>query len=342
VEQSRAAAGRDLRTLPGSGWRRAVSAALAVVVSQPRLWLLGMLGFLLRGGVLVLVLPIAVLPTEVEVRLILGANLGTSGLTPGFFVLAGIAGACAALLALLALLMVAIADVASFEQLVTAPQTLEQRGWREPIGFTGAPRRGLVWRAYGVQLVTLLALVAAAVPVALAINQATIDELLRPSSNALIYQRVLFDARQPLLLFVVAFVLIETFSAAAEQELFVRAAGLRGALPAAGGRRAFLAGIARALGRPLRSPAPTLAAAGAGWLLWLAVATIVVGSLAFTWPQVEATFLALPVAGVPDVVHLLALFVVALVLAAVFVLGLLLFGVVSAVRAALWTVAGLR
>lgn len=328
--------------LPGSGGRRAVSAALAVVVSQPRLWLLGMLGFLLRGGLLVLVLPIVVLPTEVEVRLMLGANLGTSGLTPGFFVLAGIAGAIAALLALLALLLVAVADVASFEHLVTAPQTLEQRGWREPVGFAGTPRRRLVWRAYGVQLTALVVLVATAVPVALAINQATIDELLRPSSNALIYQRVLFDAQQPVLLFVVAFVLIEIFSAAAEQELLVRATGLHGAVPAPDGRRARLTGLARALGRPLRSPARTLVAAGVGWLLWLAAATIVVGVLAFTWPQVEATFLALPVAGVPEAVHLLALFVVAVVLAAVFVMGLFLFGVVSAVRAALWTVAGLR
>lgn len=328
--------------LPGSGWRRAVSAALTVVVSQPRLWLLGMLGFLLRGGLLVLVLPIIVLPTEVEVRLMLGANLGTSGLTPGFFVLAGVAGAIAALLALLALLMVAIADVASFEQLVTAPQTLEQRGWREPIGFAGASRRGLIWRAYAVQLAALLVLAAVAVPVALALNQATIDELLRPSSNTLIYQRVLSDAQQPVLLFVVALVLIEVFSAAAEQELLVRATGLRGAWPASGGRRTRLTGFAHALGRPIRSPGSTLFAALVGWLVWLAAATIVVGALAFTWPQVEATFLALPVPGVPEAVHLLALFVVALVLAAVFVLGLLLFGVVSAVRAALWTVAGLR
>jgi hypothetical protein len=342
LEQSRTATGRGLRALPRPGWRGDVSAALAVVAGEPRLWLLGMLGFLLRGGVLILALPIIVLPTQVEVRLMLGANLGTSGLTPGFFVLAGAAGIIAALMALLALLTVAVVDVVSFEQMVTSPHSLEQRAWREPIELAGATRWRLIRRAYTVQLLALLALVVAALPLAVAINQAILDEVLRPTSNTSIYQRVLFDVRQPLFLFGAAILLIEMFSAAAERELFVRAVGLRGARPTRGRLPALLAGLGRSLGRPLRSPARTVLVAGAGWLMWAAAVAIVVGALVFSWPQVEAAFLALPAAGVPQLVHALALFLVALLLAAVFVLGLLLLGVISAVRAALWTVAGLR
>ena len=319
-----------------------MAAALAVVAGQPRLWLMGMLAFALRGGIVLLTLPIVVLPTEVEVRFMLGANLSTSGLTPQFFVLAGVAGVVAALVALLALLVVALVEVASFEQLVNAPQSLEQRAWREPAELIGAARWQLVRRAYAVQVAALLALMAAAVPLVAGINQAILDELLRPTSDASIYQRVLFDVRNPLFLFAAAFLLIEIFSAAAERELFVRAAGLRGGTPVRPRLPDSSADAIHALSRPLRSPLRTLVAAGAGWLMWVAAVPVVVAALDFSWQQVEATFLALPGAGVPQPVHLVALLLVALLLAAVFVMGLLMFGVISAVRAALWTVAGLR
>ncbi len=43
--------------------------ALAAPAEQPSLWLLGTLSFVLRGGSVVLLAPIVVLPTQVEVRL---------------------------------------------------------------------------------------------------------------------------------------------------------------------------------------------------------------------------------------------------------------------------------
>lgn len=342
MESSRVAAGRGPRSLPRAGWRADLSAALKVVAGQPRLWLLGTLGFALRGGILILIVPIIVLPTQVEVRFMLGDYLGTSGLTSGFFLVAGAAGALAAFMALLGLLVVAMVEVTSFEQLVTAPQLLEQRAWREPDELIGAAWWRLVRRAYAVQVTALMTLMIAALPVVVTINQAIIDELLRPTSGASIYQRVLFDVRIPLLLFAAAIVLVEILSAAGERELLLRAVGLRTGAPAAGGVAALLALLGDVLARPLRSPLRTLLAATAGWLMWVVAVPVVVGALAFAWQQVEATFLALPLAGVPQPVHLLALFLVAVLLAGAFVVGLVVFGIVSALRAAVWTVAGLR
>jgi hypothetical protein len=342
VEPPRAVAVRGLRTLPRSGWRGDVGAALAVVAGRPGLWLLGMLGFALRGGVLVLALPIVVLPTQVEVRFLLGANLGTSGLTPGFFVLAGVAGAIAALVALLALLVLAVVDVAAFEQLLTSPQLVEQRAWLEPPALGGPVRRGLVRRAYAVQLTVLVALLAAAIPLTMAINAAIIDELLRPTSDASIYGRVLSDVRDPLFLFVAVFLLIELFGAAVERELFMRTAGLRFRTSGQPRPGATFPAIPRTVGRLLRAPVRPVLAAGAGWLMWAVAIPVVIGALVLTWQQVETSFLALPVPGVPELLHDLALFLVAALLSAVFVSGLLVFGVISAVRAALWTLAGLR
>ena len=49
-----------LRTAAHPGWRAGVSTAVSAVARQPSLWLLGIVGFCLRGGILVLILPIIV------------------------------------------------------------------------------------------------------------------------------------------------------------------------------------------------------------------------------------------------------------------------------------------
>ncbi len=334
---------RGLRTLPHLGRRAEIATALSVVAGQPRLWLMGMIGFALRGGILLLVLPIVVLPTQVEVRFMLGDNLGSSGLTPGFFVLLAAGGAVAAVLAVLVLLTLAVVEVAAFDTVVRASQTAELRDWREPLTLTPTLRRRLVARAFALQLISLLAVALAAVPLVVAVLQATLDEILSPASDASIYLRVLSDVRSALFVFIAAFVVIDLFSASAERELLMRASGLRGTLAARRLPAAIIDSARHTLARPFRSPVRTIIAAAVGWVLWLGVAVAVSWTLTFTWQQVEATFLALPGgAAAAEPAHTLALLVVAALLAAVFSVCLFLFGVVSAVRAALWSVAGLR
>ncbi|MDQ3937451.1 MAG: hypothetical protein M3253_02080, partial [Chloroflexota bacterium] len=90
---------RGLRTAPRASWRSALGSALAVVAGQPSLWLLGALGFAGRGGVLLLAIPMLVLPTPIELRILVGSNLGSGGFSPGFYVVLAVAAAVLAVLA---------------------------------------------------------------------------------------------------------------------------------------------------------------------------------------------------------------------------------------------------
>src|SRR5207247_967864 len=159
---------------PRVGWRSDIGSALSLVVRRPSLWILGSAGFALRGGILLLTLPIIVFPTQVEIRFMFGANLGSTGLTAGFWTLLGIAGAVGALLATGALWALAAIEVGAFEQAANAPETADQRGWLSPNVGGASRRRQLVERVFTIEAIAVLLLVACAVPLVAAIWTATI------------------------------------------------------------------------------------------------------------------------------------------------------------------------
>ncbi len=64
-------------------WPRAMVAATAAVASRPRLWVLALLAFLARGGLVPLVIPMLVLPTFVGISNIVGpTSVTAAGPTP--------------------------------------------------------------------------------------------------------------------------------------------------------------------------------------------------------------------------------------------------------------------
>ena len=128
-----------MRTAPGVGRRADIGAALAVVRDRPSMILRGIIGFALRGGIVLLTLPILVLPTQVEVRFALGDNLNSSGLTGGFWSLVAVFAAVAVIVALGAIYVLARLEVDSFVTVVEHPASLSQRG-----GVRAARRR---WQA---------------------------------------------------------------------------------------------------------------------------------------------------------------------------------------------------
>jgi hypothetical protein len=295
---------------PQSTWRGLLGAAFAVPAERADLWLLGTLSFCLRGGALLLLAPIIVLPTQVEVRLALGTNLGSSGLAPSFWASFAVATLASAVLALAALHGLARIEARAFIAL-----TGEARG-----------QPGLVTRLFVIEALTLVAVLLAAVPLAASIGQATLDEILRPTSSASIYLRVI-DHVVPLLAVTVALApVIDTISAFAARELLI-GRPLRTCLRAA---------LARIVGAPLRS-------VGAALVAWLSLSLIVltVGwSLTVAWQATRAAFLS--TTSVSDLFAHPDSLVVAVLLAAVFVSGLALCGFMSAFRAALWTLASVR
>ena len=301
---------------------------MAAPAGQPELWLLGVLSFCLRGGVLVLCLPIIVLPTQVEVRLALGANLGSSGLTPGFWGLVGVGTAVTSLIALFVLYGLARIEAGSFDRLVGSAEVDDLAQETSPGALVAARhgRRGLIGSLFVIQALTLIAVLVAAVPLAASVGQATLDEILRPSSNGTIYARVLGQVGVALTVFVAALPVIDMTSAMATRRLLL---GL-----------SLAAAIGGVVAEVLRAPVRAVGSALVAWLGLVALLLAVGWALSVAWQAARASFLA--TTSVADLFGDVAPFIVALMLAGVFVAGLALAGFVSAFRAALWTLAELR
>jgi hypothetical protein len=299
------------------GWRAQVGHALAAPVDQPQLWLLGTLSFLLRGGLVVLLLPIVVLPTQVEVRLMLGGNLGSTGFAPGFWVGVGAATIFSTGLVMVVLYALARIEAAAFAHLARDPD-LEIAPPVDP----AARVRDL----FVVESLTLIALLLAAVPLAAALGQVTYDEILRPTSTAPIYDRVLSQVMLPLALLAAALPIVDSVSAAVVRRLLIgRSVG-----------SAVSGSIGALVRRPIRFLATSLVA-------WLALAVVVVATdvaLTVAWQQTRAAFLR--TTSVADMLTSTAPLVVAVLLAGVFAGGLAVCGYVAAFRNALWTITSLR
>ncbi len=337
MESSRILVAPGLRTLARPGWRAGLTTALSVVAGQPQLWLLGMVGFLLRGGVLLLALPIVILPTQVEARLLIGDYLGSTGFTGGFWGLLAAAALFAAVLSVVVLLVLARTELAAFERLMDDPEAVDHAAI-EPARLSRNARNRLFLRLFGIQVLTFAALMACAAPLASAVGQKAFDEIVRPSSSSSIYARVLGGVGEPLFLFLVALVVIEMLSALATRELLVRATAWRGT---PGSRRLWLLpAVVSALARPVRSPLRTLGTAAICWIVTAAVLLPALWAISISWEAVRGAFLTS--VGFSDSTEVLGLVLVAVGLSAAFVLAIALAGFASALRAALWSVERLR
>lgn len=319
------------------GWRSEVGSAAAVVLGQPPLWLLGALGFALRGGIVLLTLPILVLPTQVEVRLLLGNNLGSTGFSAGFWGLVVAAGVIAGVVTLGIMLALANVEVSAFERLVDDPETAELRQWRTAARLAREQRRILIVHVASVQALTLMVLAVAAIPLILGITSATYDEIARPTSADSIYLRVLADVRETIAWFGVAVVLIEMVSARTSRALLVRATDLRvGAKPH---RLWLLPAMGSAFSSIIRSPIRALVTEALVWGVSIAVLLPVLWAISICWEAVRGVFLTSLAFG--DLQQDIGLAFVALALSGVFLSGLLLCGFASALRAAIRSVEAL-
>ena len=302
--------------------------ALAAPVEQPQLWLLGTLSFCLRGGVVLLLAPIVVLPTQVEVRLMLGSNLGSSGLTPSFWASVGVATVISTGFVLAVLYALARIEIGAFERLATDPDLAADTGLAHDALAPGATAdKGARMRdLFVVEALTVIALLLAAVPLAAAIGQVTLDEILLPSSAASIFDRVLGQLTVPLAIVAVALPIVDALSASVVRGLLVG--------------RSVGSSFAGSLGAIVRRPLAWLAT---GALAWLSLIVVVVGvewALSIAWQATRASFLA--TTSVSDMLSEFAPMLVAALLTGVFVCGLALCGYVAAFRNALWSVTGLR
>lgn len=154
--------------------------ALLVTLARPSMWLLALAAFLIRGGIVLLVLPIIILPTPVGIANLVGPTLigfVFGGISTGFVTLA-----VALILGLLAWILAGAAVAAAVET-----ELAVEVGGDEEVATTGRlparPRPGSAGRAMAARLFTMAPLLVALVWGAAIIVAVAYAELTLPSDT---------------------------------------------------------------------------------------------------------------------------------------------------------------
>jgi hypothetical protein len=346
----RIAAAPGVRTDQGRGVRAAIGASIRTVVADPGLWLLGALSFSVRGGVLLVLLPLLWVPSPVLLSIFLGRYITTSGLSAEAGPLAGVITVGAVLAIVAAIFVAAYAQLASFERVATSDETASLRGGRLPRPVEGGLRRGLILRLAALNLLGLIPIGVLLGTIGERIAKVIVAELQFPTSldkpfALTVLGRVSDDL---LVLAAVAVVMELLVTLAAHQLLAAHFRVLPDGLvadpkdphatpPIPAGRhpdvQAATAGIAR-LGR---QPARTLVVGVTAWLITAAaVAVMIVGAILGLEMLRALLFRA---AG--EALHEELLFIARLLalgaFGAIWVGGITLAGFASSLRGALWT-----
>jgi hypothetical protein len=321
-----------------------MSPAARGVLSSPVMWVVGAAGFLARGGILVLALPILSLPTPVGVTLLVPPlSVTTSGISSVFLPELLAAGAVTLLVVALGLLVGALADAVVYRQLVdlarahataaldtaahatAAPGSILPAAMPGPRG--GAPR--LVAKLIGVEVLALLPAIAMSIFTVSRLIAVGEQEYLLPSSTSVPYvARVLNGASTALVALGACLLLADVVNALVSRRL------LRGAYRPAkvpmGGRPRPAARAEQALRGAARMAATWLAA----WLV--TIVSLVPGllAIALAWPAVRDTYAATLSSAPPGPVELVA---ATLAFVAAWIVALLVAGAGSALRAAAWS-----
>jgi len=334
------------RAVPDVPWRRGVAAATAMTVRRPSLWAFALVAFLARGGLVILVLPIVVVPTFIGLANFVGpASVSAGGPGPRLIALivAGLAaaialvvvGACVAAAAEVALHRATVATPEAGSVIAIAPRADTPAAAAEPragaadaaaaAAAAGTEAPGplrAVARVAGVRLVLLVPVAVAAAVAIPAWVAVAYRELTVPSDVAApLAARVVAGAPAASIAVVVTWLAAEIVGGFAAR----RSALLGTSIP-----RALARGIVDPFRAPLATALTVVAALGA-----------TVAVLVPTWWATGAAWDAArqALAGETGVV---AAFGTALLLAAAWLAGLVLAGIAAAWRATLVTMELLR
>ena len=288
-----------------------VIASFLAVLERPSTWALALVGFLVRGGWLIVLAPIVVLPTAVGIANVVAPMLEdvAFGRNTDDVIRSG----AVALIVVLAWLTVGglLAAATEVETVRRTAGSAELRG--EPAD-TGA---GRTWRVLLARLVALLPLVGALVWAVLRFVGVGYRELTNPSDVAIpVALRIVIGAPDAALGILAAWLLAEIVGAIAARRIVLAGDGVRCGL--GGGLRTLRARPGRSIG---------LAAVSA--LILIVVLAITAIATGTAWDALRGA-LADGDASVGTSL-ILVLFV------ALFAGSLVLIGLVSAWRSALWT-----
>ncbi len=301
----------------------------------PALWSVGLVGFLARGGLLLIVLPMLALPSPVSLSVLIGPDLvDANGLSTRVAALLVLAGAIVVLSLVVGLVMAALADVAAFEG------TLSAAGVAAP-PLTRRQVARLVLELLGLQLVAAVPLLLALVPAAAAVAGVVRQEILLPSDQGLpLWWRVV-QGTWPALTLVAAMTLLATHVyTVVGREVLARHAGL---VPPSTRSSA----VGRALGATaalVRRPVRAVAASVLVWVTGIIGAIAAAGLVALGWALAQMVYPSSPEAGSTLLVTAatwLAAAAGTATLVGLLGLALTMLGATTAIRSALLTQAAL-
>lgn len=326
-----------VRTDPGHGWRSAMGTALALVLGDPALWLLGLLGFAARGGFVVLVVPIVTIPSPVLLSILFRGEISTSGVTPAFATLAVAIVAALALCMLFGLFAAAYADVTAYERSMRDQETDQLRNGLTIRALVPSERRSLIIWVAAIESAGLVPILLAVLATVDRLAEVLVHELQAPSAlDVPLTLRVVRDITPELLVTLVVAIIAEVFVSMGARRLMASRLGLlQPAAPAGGEVRIVLAGARRAL----RHPGRTTAATAAAWVATLATVVPVLCAVMIAWGGVRDVLLT---PGLDDAARIAASAIALVVFGSIWFTGLVLVGVGSALRTAIWSVDGLR
>ena len=305
-------------------WGAGLAASLLVVLPRPATWIVGLAAFLVRGGILLFLLPIIVVPSPVGLANVLGPTITTfwlGGMSLGFATLVT-AIFVAFFLWLVIGGWVAAVTERDLIELVVADEDLGAGGTIPPP--SPVRRRGRIWRI-------LLLRFAAYVPLAVALGygslrlvQATYRELTQPSDVVTPFAwRVVAAVPDAVILIVAAWVLGETIGSLGARRLVVWGQSLD---------RAFAGAWADLVRRPLS----TLGTFGLPLLVTAVIVTPVLLAAGLIWDVLRGELSGV---GVDDG---LVLLLTTLAFVATWCAGLLVAGLAAAWRSAAFTVDTVR
>jgi hypothetical protein len=282
--------------------RRRLVAALRASVADPGVWPIGMLGFLVRGGLVVLALPILTLPSPIGLATWLGpAVISTGRLEGPLLTLLLVSALAASVILAVALILAAVAQV-----LVHAR--------RRPPGPRSAPAvaRDLV----AVELLAIAPLAAMVAVTIASVSDAVRSELLQPGDLAVpLPIRVVSRTLLPLAAVVSAILVAEAIDGTLARAVLVPRRGLR----------------------PTRAALTTVVVTAAlGWLVTSAVLIPGLFGIGATWAAARVAWSTVPTTQPASADLILALLATA-AMVAVWIVVLILCGLASLVRAHLWT-----
>ena len=292
--------------IDGSLWT-----AARVVLAAPRLWALGLAGFLARGGIVLFALPIVVLPSVVGLTTFIGPNsVSAAGLAGRFVALIALTTAVLVSWIVLATLVGAIVDRAIVRAVLPDPG----RG-----ATNDAAREPGLASLFVVRLVSLIPFAIGVALGGLRLGQVGYDELILPSDSTTPFVlRVLRGTPEVVALLVLAWLASELLGAVAVRLAIVE-------------HRTALRSIGRAIGWIARRPIRAFGILLATVIVSLIVIGPAIAAAAALWPVVQHALLGdpRPLAGVAAVGLLVA----------VWAAGLTLSGIVAAWRGVAWSLA---